>query len=184
MDDQLENFCNYFINGSNNLGQIPTNFAFQKYYGDVLGIVWYRDENFQIEIFVSPPNWIIPEHIHPNVDSFEVYLGGQVLFSHSGYWVTDQLARGYRIRVKPDDPHGGVFGPHGACFMSVQHWLNGTKPTSVASDYTGVVMSADHLDSVNFGKAYFKEKLTWRDAASKETRIPPFDFCKPDLNFL
>ena len=78
-----------------------------------------------------PANYVIPEHTHPNVDSFEVYLGGQVMFSHVGEWRTahsNMLAadasglskqRLSNIRVRLDDSHGGTSGPAGAVFLSI-----------------------------------------------------------------
>lgn len=131
-------------------------------------------------MFVVPPNYIIPEHTHPNVDSFEVYMGGQIRFSHSGKWVISEdefnvptslgypKAGGKTIRVRPNDLHGGVFGPAGGVFLSIQHWLNGVKPHCVAADYNGVVMGPNHLASVKFGDAVLKESLSAADAASAE----------------
>jgi hypothetical protein len=29
-------------------------------------------------VFIVPENTIIPEHVHPNVDSIEVYMGGNI----------------------------------------------------------------------------------------------------------
>ena len=151
---------------------------------DTTSIVWFRDGQFQVELFIVPPNYIIPEHTHPNVDSYEVYLGGQIKFSHTGKWVNDYelepseqanpgtaLNRGRVIRVKPTDRHGGQFGPSGGVFMSVQHWLNGVKPHCVAADYIGAVVGPDHLSKVKYGSAFMKETgpLIPNDAATNET---------------
>jgi len=177
--DQLEGFLHWFLQTMPNLGMIPLHGAVDKI-EDVYSVLWYREPPFQVQMFIVPPNYVIPEHTHPNVDSFEVYLGGQIRFSHSGKWVVPADAletegplktaslRGYTIRVKPDDLHGGTFGPSGGVFLSVQHWLNGVEPHCVAADYDGVVMGPDHLAKVVNGDAKLQDNLTAKDAASGE----------------
>ena len=115
---------------------------------DVTSISWYRQGQFQIQLFAMPPNCIVPEHTHTNVDSYEVMMGGRMLLSKHGRWVEDSdfehLAinkepfsrrRGSAIRVRPNDIHGGIAGRSGGVFMSVQKWLRGVKPHCVALDY-------------------------------------------------
>ena len=104
------------------------------------GAVLYRDGPFQVQLFIIQPHTEIVAHVHPNMDSYEVYLGGDIEFSHSGEKVTDidQLTSvngvwsefGKVIRVRPNDVHGGKFGNKGGLFLSVQHWINGASPTS------------------------------------------------------
>lgn len=177
--DQLEGFLHWFLQTMPNLGMIPLHGAVDKI-EDVYSVLWYREPPFQVQMFIVPPNYVIPEHTHPNVDSFEVYLGGQIRFSHRGKWVVDQEAlevpgpmgtaplRGYTIRVKPDDLHGGTFGPAGGVFLSVQHWLNGVEPHCVSADYDGIVMGPKHKDRVICGTPVLHETLTAKDAASLE----------------
>lgn len=147
---------------------------------DVTSVLWFRKKPFQVQLFIVPPNYVIPEHKHPNVDSYEIYVGGQIKFSHSGRWIVmdDEIAvptelglaplRGKLIRVRPQDLHGGIFGKAGGVFMSVQHWLNGVEPHCVAADYDGVVMGPKHLAQVVNGNAVLKDKLEPVDAASEE----------------
>jgi|TARA_B100001996_G_scaffold117588_1_gene89007 hypothetical protein len=155
--------------------------------------VQYRKPPFQVEILRPTPNMIIPEHTHPNIDSFEVHLGGDNEFSHHGEWVARDFdysrirdERYYKridecfyirgmlcIEVKHTDVHGGCFGENGGLFMSIQHWLNGVEPTCVGYDYEGY--NIDEVDDNN---------LDWKCAASKEDippqykrgLIPPFDY--------
>jgi hypothetical protein len=77
-------------------------------------------------------------------------------------------ARGHFIRVRPSDKHGGIFGPAGGVFFSVQRWLNGVEPHCVSADYNGVVIGPEHLAGVVFGAAELKPCLTASDAASEE----------------
>lgn len=160
---------------------------------DVTSITWYRSDEFQVQLFATPPNYIIPEHTHPNVDSYEVLLGGDMKFSKHGKWVEYQdltfppekthqglhPARGGCIRVKPEDLHGGMTGVTGAAFLSVQRWLNGVKPHCVANDYTGITMGENHSSQVRAGDAKnpgSQKNLTWKDAAGQEDQPPAFHF--------
>jgi hypothetical protein len=179
MNDQLEEFKDWFFKNIPQLGAVPLFHAVHKI-EDVTSIIWFRQGEYQVQMFVVPGNYIIPEHTHPNVDSIEVYVGGQIKFSHSGKWAINgkdlqvesvfgtSLLRGNTIRVKPNDLHGGLFGSSGGVFLSIQHWLNGVKPHCVAADYSGIVMGEHHMKSVVCGEPQIKRRLTWRDAASLE----------------
>jgi hypothetical protein len=177
--DPLEQFLVWFEKQRLSIGLVPLLGAVHKI-EDVYSVKWYQEGQFQIQLFIVPPNYIIPEHTHPNVDSYEVYVGGQIRFSKHGKYTAresmftqpddngcSQLRRSV-LRVRPHDKHGGVFGPGGGVFMSVQHWLNGVKPHCVAADYTGTVMGRDHMSRVVCGEAVLKETLTAVDAAPNE----------------
>lgn len=177
--DDLEAFAVFFLNKVPALGMIPLFNAVHRI-EDVYSVTWYKSGQYQVQLFVVPPNYVIPEHTHPNVDSIELYLGGQIKFSHKGKWTVKNenlevpgplgtsLERGNMIRVHPNDLHGGIFGESGGVFMSIQKWLNGVEPHCVAADYVGVTMGEHHTASVKFGEATTKKELTWKDAASLE----------------
>lgn len=177
---ELDDFLKWYGENCSLLHFVPLHNAVQTVSG-AYGLTTYRQDNFQVQMWVIPPNYIIPEHTHPNVDSYEVYIGGQTMFSHSGVWLvsdTDMAeptehglaaARGNVVRVKPNDLHGGCFGPSGGSFLSVQEWLNGEKPSCVSNDYEGIALGEEH--TVDVGDVIHKE-LTWRDAASLEDRPP------------
>ncbi len=110
--------------------------------GVLHGVVLFRDGEWQVQLFTVAPYGEIPDHVHPNVDSFEVYLSGEIAFRKNGAYVTTPemwsdmtKLSGMAIRVTPADPHGGTFGAKGGAFLSVQHWLNGVAPTSVGDDW-------------------------------------------------
>lgn len=129
----------------------------------VTSVLLYRQGQFQVQMFIVPGGYVIPEHTHPNVDSIEIFLGGQIRFSHSGKWVRQEgdgfaTLRGTQIRVKPHDLHGGTFGPDGGVFLSSQEWLNGVAPHCVAADYTGAVMGPHHLAHVVSGSPVLTEQ--------------------------
>jgi hypothetical protein len=176
--DQLEKFCAWFLKEMPVIGAVPFAGAVSKV-EDVTSILLYRRGQFQVQMFALQPGTIIPEHTHPNVDTIQVYVGGNIHFSHSGKYVYPQDGvfakdgplkcankRGMTMRVRPNDLHGAVVGEGGGVFMAVQHWLNGVEPHCVGSDYEGVTMGERHLANVVSGKATAKPKLTARDAAS------------------
>ncbi len=178
--DDLDNFCAWFLKNMPVIGAVPFAGAVSRV-ENVTSILLYRRDQFQVQMFAVPEGTIIPEHTHPNVDSIEVYVGGNIMFSHRGKYIfqRDEVReldgpyknaskRGATIRVRPNDLHGGVFGEGGGVFLSVQKWLNGVKPHCVSADYDGVTMGEHHLGKVVHGKAKAKKKLTAKDAASLE----------------
>jgi hypothetical protein len=112
---------------------------------NIRGAVLYRAECWQVQLFILDPNTVIPEHQHPNVDSFELYLGGDIEFTIDGKCFTPRdagpSAKGTSeffaqfIRVTPTTWHGASSGPQGGSFISIQQWLNEVKPTNVGDDW-------------------------------------------------
>jgi hypothetical protein len=98
----------------------------------------YRHDVYQIQLIVVPANTTVRRHIHPNMDSYEVYNSGDVVFETNGILYDsnnpDSMAP---IRVLPHYWHGGTFGENGASFFSVQKYLNGTIPTCAGCDWVG-----------------------------------------------
>jgi quercetin dioxygenase-like cupin family protein len=131
--------------------------------GIIYGVVLYRQGPYQVQLFILPPNSVIEPHTHPNVDSFEVFIGGDIEFS-LGDETFDKNTIGDSIRVAPTAWHGGKFGPNGGCFLSIQKWLNGVAPTSVGHDWydsnrntTGSAKRLDaatQLENVNKSNGY------------------------------
>lgn len=172
----VEHFTEWFLSSMPPIWAIPHGESVWKI-EDVTSVLLYRKAPFQVQMFIVPPKYTIPEHTHPNVDSIEVYLGGEIRFSHGGKYVLTEeqasghwpdgtaLKRGVRIRVRPYDLHGGTFGEHGGVFLSAQEWLNGVAPHCVAADYTGTVMGPDHFSKVLCGAPVLSEN---KCAASQE----------------
>ena len=97
----------------------------------------YRSGQFQVEFVTVAPNTVIPDHFHPNVDSYEVVLKGMEFVLNGEVILPMKVAEKQRldsnlskkhyenVRVLPESLHGGRSGQNGGCFLSVQHWLNG-----------------------------------------------------------
>lgn len=184
--ENIEQFASWFLK-QQTLGFVPFLANIHRVQ-DVAAVTLYRCGQYQVQLFLAPPGTIIPEHTHPNVDSIEVYVGGEIRFTlHGKYLATPEemvadggpfnspLLRGFTVKVSPNTLHGGCFGHGGGVFMSIQHWLNGVGPHCVAADYSGITMGQQHHDQVRYGKATVAPQLTWQDAAPLETQ-PPFTY--------
>jgi quercetin dioxygenase-like cupin family protein len=110
------------------------------------GVVLYRQAPYQVELFNVKPNSEIPAHRHPNVDSFEVFLGGDIDFMCNGEWY-GQNQIGASIRVYPSSLHGGKFGKRGGCFLSIQKWLNDVEPKFVGDDWNDEANNQSYAES-------------------------------------
>lgn len=104
--------------------------------GGVTSLVLYRKPPFQVELFILDPDCgSFPEHSHPNVDSIEFFLCGDIAFTRDGkelYPSTDGVF-GTKIRVRAGQPHGAVRAS--GAFYSVQKWT--VDPSSVGLDWNG-----------------------------------------------
>ena len=100
----LENFVIDYLSNTSAISDALsyTEKDFEKNYLSVNGgyrKIQYRNKPFQVEIFkFTCPfgEFIIPEHHHPNVDSFEVYICGDIDFSHGGTWLSRWDRKDYR----------------------------------------------------------------------------------------
>lgn len=113
--------------------------------GNIHGVVLYRAECWQVQLFILEPFIIIPEHLHPNVDSYEVFLSGDIEFTLNGVIKTPRsletsftgssIYNNWDIRVLPNAWHNASSSYEGGSFLSIQRWLNGTVPSNVGSDW-------------------------------------------------
>ena len=155
-EDALSHFADWYLN-SGKISKIYTPFKNPLLFIEgVNGIVLYRSKPYQVELFICQPNLVIPEHTHPDVDSYECFLYG-MKFTHSGETVINNEEAlleqdGYpinsyqTIRVKPNDPHGGTASKFGGAFISIQHWLNDVEPNHVSSNWSGDSMGKHHSE--------------------------------------
>jgi hypothetical protein len=64
-------------------------------------------------------------------------MGGDLTFEVDGL-VHSNRAMLDHIRIFPHSTHTAISGPRGGCFISVQKWLNGVKPSTVGHDWHDV----------------------------------------------
>ena len=129
--DDLEEFKNWWLNHR------PINtFEGSKpdFHSSISSTILYRQHPYQVQLFIAPPHTVVDDHIHPNVDSFEVYLSGDIVFSHTGVSEPNPVF-GMTIRVRKNDWHGGRCGKMGGTFLSVQKWDDGTPQSSIGNNW-------------------------------------------------
>lgn len=149
MLDVLEQFTSWFL-------QQPLILLspVQVYHFDpVDSLVLYRKPPFQVELFVIKNDGGFPEeHRHPDVDTIEVHLCGDIPLTINGKPPQSLFVPRPPIeplclnRIRPTDYHGAEKVPGGGAFLSIQHWLNGVTPTSVGLNWEGSPTSLTHAE--------------------------------------
>lgn len=159
-DDALANFAKWYLSDLPNLPARPPMDGAVAVVEGVSGVVLWRDGTFQVQMFVCAPNTNVPTHTHPDVDSYEAHLTGGIDFYIDGKLTIPQKAAskagkngasrcyGWTARVRPYTPHSAKVGENGGAFLSIQHWLNGIKPTSVGENWDGKTMGKTHEQSI------------------------------------
>ena len=156
-NDVLTDFLEWYLRESPPI-EVPRGAPPVHFVEKVTGVVILRKGQFQVQLFTAAPNAVIPPHHHPNVDSYEVSLWGMRFAIYDNATKIEMhpnvmRKRGKAIRILPDTDHEAVASKYGGCFLSVQHWRNGTKPSSVGNDWVGLeTMGADHLGQINGSK--------------------------------
>ena len=157
----LDRFASWYLRSARELKALPIKMFFDNVVffnkggvGDdegseflgVSAITLYRQEQLQVQLVLAPANFLIPEHTHPNVDSYETFIGGPIHFEKDGkpiipkeniFALEDGTCSVFlrSSKVPSSTPHGGPVGDSPASFLSIQHWKNGVKPTSVHEDW-------------------------------------------------
>ena len=153
--DDLENFKNWWLE-TRPFNTPQTNVL--SHVADTYGVVLYRKKPYQVELFNVKPNSEIPAHIHPNVDSYEVFICGDINFMRDGSWQEGKIL-GDTIRVYPHTWHGGKFGERGGCFLSIQKWLNDVEPKFVGDDWVAKDGGISYGDNMETKKV--QQAITW-----------------------
>ena len=162
--DPLIAFSEWFLSSPLNLLKPPMYGV--HFFGDLMSVVLYRDDHFQAELFIVRPNPSEPcgEHGHPDIDSMEVAVSGELYFTienrpvarrkHVRETLSDGTSArfGRFARVLPGQPHTAFVGRQGGCFISLQRWLHGVKPSSIGLNWSGPAHAAE------FKKAYLEKQ--------------------------
>ena len=104
-------------------------------YPNATTVVLYRRGQYQVQMVNIAPNTTIREHDHPNIDSYEVTIGGCgdiCIWGKTANTLDKTLPR--IVSLPSGCPHGGRTGPEGGTFLSIQKWRNGVAPTCVGVD--------------------------------------------------
>jgi len=153
----LHKFESLYIQRLNG-GNIPLQTVFNSVtrIGNNSGVVLYRNGPLQVQLWLADPESKISEHTHPNVDSYEVYFGGQMYFKKDGklilsesdiYELPDRKSSVLfsNVFIHTDTQHSGYSGKIGGAFLSIQHWKNGILPSTIDNDWSGDLLDEAHL---------------------------------------
>lgn len=154
-DASLQEFFAWWVANAVAIMQAPIDGI--TYVGNGPALVVFREPPFQVQLFICLPLTDIPEHTHPNVESFEINVSGDVHFKVEGLDVFPARVMrderydgsgvsrtwGYATHVGAGVKHSASIGHRGGSFLSVQKWLQGA-PTSVDNDWDGQAMTRTH----------------------------------------
>ena len=132
--DALESFFNWWMSCK---AQRPPCDEIINVDGQFTEIILYREGQFQVQLVIAQPDTEIPDHIHPGVDSYEVYMSGDLRFRRDADAFCPQDPGISHLRVLPESYHGATVGPRGGTFLSIQHWTDPTVQPSFISHEWG-----------------------------------------------
>jgi hypothetical protein len=120
------------------------------------GVTLFRDDRFQVQMWVFPSRAKVTDHSHPGLDSFVVLIAGKLRFRVCGKFVPLSSAepvewRGMKtrmFRVPAGISHGAEIGSGGASFLSVSERLDGKAPKSVHLIWDGPPLDNLHRDAL------------------------------------
>ena len=125
-------------------------------------VVLYRAGSYQVELYICKANTEAPFHCHPGVDSFFIFLGGNIDSGREDKTFTDlsQFQRprpdgahcllGFETSALNGALHSLRVGPEGGAFLSFEKW-NDKEPTSVAVNWEGEVVGSEHEKMLKAG---------------------------------
>ena len=124
--------------------------------GANVGVTLYRDARFQVQIWALPPNSVVTEHNHPEIDTYLVRVGGKIRLKLNGAWVplhamqrTEWMGmRTWAQRVRPGELHEVSVGRPGGSFLAISERVDGKPPVSVHLSWEGPALDAKHQDAL------------------------------------
>jgi hypothetical protein len=127
--------------------------------GKFSGLVMYRSGPYQAELWIGEPGADTGEHSHPNIDSIQFFLSGNITFFQDGKEelsgelccaLENQMSNchGKMIRTPPGASHRAICGDKGGAFINFQYWPGGT-PGSAETDWEGKPMDSGHAEKLH-----------------------------------
>ena len=130
--DALDHFFSWYV--QNNPVKPPLG-EIIKFDDRVTESILYRHGQFQVQMCTVAPGSELPDHIHPEVDSYELYISGDICFRRDGEPWYPQNPGKDTLRILPNSSHGGTFGDRGGVFLSIQYWQNGVDPDFISNHW-------------------------------------------------
>lgn len=119
----------------------------------------FRQENYQVELYICKPNTETTRHSHPNVESLSLYLTGNLSFAKDNGDFMDvsmhqeEKPNGThkllwaRAEENKGTPHALRVGKEGGAFLIFERWLDG-EPSSVTVNWEGEYVGEEHVKTV------------------------------------
>lgn len=120
-----------------------------------LSMIVFRDDRFQVELYLAKPNWSTPKHRH-DFDSITVFNGGKMLgrrglesYENPPWYALEDtdidviqptLPMGWWHQIRATDK--------GFSFYNIQYWPEAT-PSSATIGYHGEPMGPKHEEVMN-----------------------------------
>ena len=124
----------------------------------------YREENYQVELYICRADTESPMHSHPGVESISMYLTGDLQFFREGEPLKDlskyqiEDANGFHPLLgciseinDGTKEHALKIGKTGGAFLIFERWSD-QLPTSVTTNWKGELVGDIHkktMESVN-----------------------------------
>jgi hypothetical protein len=117
------------------------------------GVVLFKQYPFQVQLWLCKSNEMSPEHTHPDVDTYEVYFGGDIIFTKNGKVVKKRpqelpnfksSAWGWFSRINANDKHQALINGTNSSFLSIQYWKNNIPATSIEKNWKGNRFGENH----------------------------------------
>jgi len=119
----------------------------------------FRQDNYQVELYIVKPNMDCPKHHHPGVDSVFIYLTGHVEFGNKDGEYLDltnlqmegvngsHALLGKSISALNGEDHSVRTGKEGGAYLSFEKWNDGF-PDSVAVNWVGDTVGKQHTSII------------------------------------
>lgn len=140
--DNLDHFKEWVLNEMPILGFVPLqrNPVVGTYTDDqnipMHYMILFDDGEYRVDLIGAPGEVEFKPHVHPDVDSYEVFLGGDMTFTIDGqpvgkndnqfepkvWYNGTHPFRGAYNRFTPETLHSGVGGKRGGIVLSIQRW--------------------------------------------------------------
>lgn len=154
--DPLKTFAHWYIKKmlDENCLMVNTVYDNVSIVSNCFGVTLFKKDPFQVQLWLCKSNQKSPEHTHPDIDTYEVYFGGDITFTKNGKSVqkkpqklpnSKSSAWGWFMRINSDVKHEAVSGDTNVSFLSIQYWRNNTPISSVEKNWKGQKFGDNHI---------------------------------------
>lgn len=118
----------------------------------------YRNERFQVELYIVKPNTETTKHSHPGIESISMYLTGNMSFAKNDEDYVDlsefqkegangtHALLGTVAEENDGQIHSLKVGPEGGAFLIFEYWKD-KDPVSVTVHWQGDLVGEQHAQT-------------------------------------